>query len=124
MKNEYFRFKDLKVWQKALDYADKIIQVTENLNTEKHHYRLIEQLESSSASVAQNISEGKGRYSKKEFVQFLYFSRGSFNETLTLINLFHKRNWISEKSLDDLEEQAYEIACMLKALINSISRSI
>lgn len=124
MKKVHFKFKDLQVWQKALEYADQVIQLTENLNTEKNHFRLVEQLESSSASIAQNISEGKGRYSKKEFVQYLYFSRASLYETITLINLFHKRNWISDESLELLEENAFEIANMIKVLINSISRSL
>jgi four helix bundle protein len=87
MKKIHLKFKDLQVWQKTIDYADQVIEMTENLNTKRQHFRLIEQLESSAASISQNISEGKGRYSKKEFVQFLYFSRASLYETVTLINL-------------------------------------
>ncbi|MGK7393408.1 MAG: four helix bundle protein [Candidatus Cyclobacteriaceae bacterium M3_2C_046] len=45
------------VWQKAIDFADKIIETTENLNTSGKHFRLIEQIESSSTSIAQNISQ-------------------------------------------------------------------
>ena len=63
MEKPIFGFKDLKVWQKALDFADEVIELTENLNTKYKHFRLIEQIEGSSASVAQNISEGKGRNS-------------------------------------------------------------
>ena len=36
------------------------------------HYRLLEQIESSSTSVSMNLAEGKGRYSKKEFIQYCY----------------------------------------------------
>ena len=120
MKDVNFNFKELKVWQKAIDFADQVINVTENLNSDRRHYRLIEQLESSSASVAQNISEGKGRFSKKEFVQYLYISRGSLYETITLLNLFERRKWISREILSQLEEKAFEIASMIKGLINSI----
>jgi four helix bundle protein len=114
-----FNFKELKVWQKALSFANKVIDLTENLNTNKKHYRLIEQIESSSASVAQNISEGKGRYSKKEFVHFLYIARGSLYETVPLLNLFKLRNWI-EQQLNETENEAYEVASMIKGLINKI----
>ncbi len=115
-----FAFKELKVWQKALHFADDVIDLTENLNTDRKHFRLIEQIESSSASVAQNIAEGKGRFSKKEFRQYLYIARGSLYETVTLLNLFQLRNWIAKDQLDEMEFQAFEIAKMLKGLINSI----
>jgi four helix bundle protein len=114
-----FGFKDLKVWQRALDLADKVIDTTENLNTDRKHFRLIEQIEGCSASIAQNIAEGKGRRSNKEFIQFLYIARGSLYETVTLLNLFHRRKWIDTDKLDFFEEQAFEIASMIKGLINS-----
>jgi len=97
-----------------------VIQLTENLNTEKNHYRLIEQIESASSSVSQNIAEGKGRYSAKEMRQFLYYSRGSLYETVTLLNLFALRKWITNNQLDELEAEAIEIGKMLNGLINSI----
>ena len=119
-KNVHFNFKDLMVWQKAIEFADKVIQMTEGLNTDRKHFRLIEQIESSAASIAQNISEGKGRFSKKEFAHYLYISRGSLYETITLLNLFQRRKWILEDTLIELEGKAFEIANMLKGLINSI----
>ena len=119
-KKVHFNFKDLIVWQKAIEFADKVIQMTEGLNTDRKHFRLIEQIESSAASIAQNISEGKGRFSKKEFAHYLYISRGSLYETITLLNLFQRRKWILEDTLIELEGKAYEIANMLKGLINSV----
>lgn len=72
-----FGFKELIVWQKAMEFADQVLDLTDNLETDRKHYRLIEQLESSVTSVALNIAEGKGINSNKEFIQFLYISRGS-----------------------------------------------
>jgi four helix bundle protein len=80
---------------------------------------LIEQVESSSASISQNIAEGKGRNSKKEFEHYLYIARGSIYETVTLLNLFYKRSWIEPEKLNEMENEALEIAKMLKGLINS-----
>ena len=113
----------MKVWQRALDFADKVLDITENLNTSSKHFRLIEQIEAASASISQNIAEGKGRRSKKEFVQYLYISRGSLYESITLLNLFQRRNWISIGTLEEMEDEGVEIASMLKGLINSIYRS-
>src|SRR3990172_3386985 len=90
-----FSFEDLEVWQKSVDFAVKVIDVIEIINTNRNHYRLIEQLESSVSSISANIAEGKGRNSKKEFIQYLYIARGSLFETITFLTIFHKKNWSS-----------------------------
>jgi len=116
-----FGYEDLDVWNKAVEFAVEVIDLVENITTDRKHYRLLEQIESSSASVSMNIAEGKGRYSKKEFVQYLYISRGSLYETMTLLEIFKRKKWISEKSFSKFEQRGKEIASMLKGLINSIS---
>lgn len=119
-----FGFEDLDVWQKAVKFAQKVITLTEKINTRYKHFRLIGQLEASSTSIALNIAEGKGRYSKKEYVQFLYIARGSLYETVTLLTIFHRNNWINEEQLDNIKNFAGEIGKMLSGLIASIKRSI
>ncbi|MGQ1787096.1 four helix bundle protein [Saccharicrinis sp. GN24d3] len=79
----------------------------------------MEQLEAASASVPQNIAEGKGRNSAKDFVTFLYYSRGSLFESLTVLYLFRRRNYISDEQLVELEDEAFEILKMINALISS-----
>lgn len=115
-----FAFKDLKVWHKAVDFADFAISLVENLNSDRKHFRLVEQFEAAATSVSMNIAEGKGRNSQKEFVQYLYIARGSLYETVTLAIIFQKRNWINPEDLTKIETQALEIASMIKGLINSI----
>jgi four helix bundle protein len=110
----------LEVYQKALDYSVSVIKVVDQLNTPRKHYRLIEQLESSSSSVALNIAEGKGRFSKKEFKQFLYISRGSLFETVAMLQILKKKEWLSKPEYTDLYSKAEEINRMLSGLINSI----
>ena len=115
-----FGYEKLLVWQRAVGWACNIISIADTLSTDRKHFRLIEQLESASTSVEMNIAEGKGRYSKKEFVQFLFIVRGSLNETLTLLEIFHRRKWIESSLLSKLRSEAAEIAKMLNSLINSI----
>lgn len=117
-------FKKLDVWNKAIDFADSVINLTENLNTHSKHYRLVEQVEACSASVSANIAEGKGRNSNKEFIQFLYIARGSLYETISFLSLFEKRKWITKKQLDEIEGGAVELASMIKGLINAIAKNI
>ena len=115
-----FAFKDLKVWHRAVAFADHAISLVDSLETDRKHFRLIEQLEGAATSVPLNIAEGKGRNSKKEFIQFLYIARGSLYETVTLAIIFEKRNWIKQESLEKIETEALEIASMIKGLINAI----
>ena len=116
-------YKDLQVWQKSMIFANEVIQLIDEMETPRKHYRLFEQLESAVTSIPMNIAEGKGRNSKKEFVHFLYISRGSLYETLTLLEIFKMRDWLNAETFIDLEQKSNEIAKMLKGLINSISYS-
>ena len=105
-----FAFQKLDVWQLAVEFADTVISTTENLQTPRQHYRLIEQLEAASTSIAMNIAEGKGRYSKKEFVHFLYIARGSLYETITLLTIMQRRDWIDGEQMEAITIQADVIA--------------
>ena len=115
-----FAFEDLQVYQRALDFSVSIIELIDKIDTPRKHYRLIEQLEGSSTSVALNISEGKGRFSKKEFKHFLYIVRGSLYETVTMLQIFLKKRWLKKPSYTKLYHEAEEISKMLSGLINSL----
>ncbi|MDY6847359.1 MAG: four helix bundle protein [Chloroflexota bacterium] len=113
-------YKDLQVWQKSMIFADEVIQLLDEMERPRKHYRLFEQLEAAVTSVPMNIAEGKGRNSKKEFVHFLYISRGSLYETLTLLEIFKMRGWLNNENFIELENKSNEIAKMLKGLINAV----
>ena len=111
-----FDFKDLIVWQKAMVLANDCLSITENING---HYRLCEQLEACSCSVPQNIAEGKGRFSQKEFIHYLHIARGSLYECVTLLNILEERKFIDMAKLNSMEELCMEILKMINALISS-----
>ena len=113
-------YKDLNVWKRSMEFANIIIDLSENLNTSRNHFRLIEQLEAAATSIPMNIAEGKGRYSRKDFSHFLIIARGSLYETLTLLEIFQIRNWISIDDFERIESLGVEIAKMLNALNNSL----
>ena len=120
---EKFSFEDLEVWQEAVDFADRCLDVTDRINDTRRHYRLLSQLESAAVSPALNIAEGKGRYSKKEFVQFLYVARGSLFEAVTLLLIFKKRRWIGENEYLELKRAAIRLGRRISTLINAVRRS-
>ena len=117
-----FSFEDLDIWKKAIEFARIIIGLTECINAKRKHYRLIEQLESAATSVALNIAEGSGRYSRKEFIRFLYVARGSLYETVTLLTIFRQNHWIAEQQFLSIKDFSQVIVRMLSGLINSLKK--
>jgi len=115
-----FAFEELKVYQRALDFSVAVIDIIDEIETPRKHFRLVEQLESSSTSVALNISEGKGRFSKKEFKHFLYIARGSLYETITMLQIFGKKHWLDKEYYQKLYLEAEEINKMISGLISAI----
>jgi four helix bundle protein len=115
-----FSFQDLKVWQKAVLFAEKVIRTIDKFQTPRKHYRLIEQLESAATSVAMNIAEGKGRQTTKEFIQFLFIARGSLFEVVTLLIIFQRLNWIKKGIVMEFEQMTEEITKMINSLIKSM----
>ena len=81
-------------------------------------------MEASCTSVPMNIVEGKGRFTTKEFLHFLYIARGSLYETMTLLEIFSKRQWITQEEFFAVKNETREIAKMLNAFINAIKKTI
>jgi len=124
MTNVKYSFEELGIWQKSVDFAKEVIDLTDKIEADRKHYRLIEQLEAAASSIAMNIAEGKGRYSKKEFIKFLYVARGSLFETITLLTIFHRKAWIDDDQIAKSRAAGDEIGKMLSGLINSIKVSL
>jgi len=99
-----------------IDFAINVIDLIDGLETDRKHYRLMEQLEASATSIPMNIAEGKGRFPKKDYGHYLIIARGSLYETMTLLEIFMRKEWISSEKFLELEEQSSEIAKMLTSI--------
>ncbi|MBO5720510.1 MAG: four helix bundle protein [Bacteroidales bacterium] len=80
MKNS--NYKNLLVWQKAMDLVVEIYKISKLLPKEEK-YGISDQIRRSAVSVPSNIAEGQSRNSIKEFIQFLSIARGSLAELET-----------------------------------------
>ena len=87
----HFAFEDLEVWKRSSEFANLVMDPIESLDSARKHFRLVGQLEAAVTSFSMNIAEGKGKFSKKEFVQILFMARGSSFETITLSEIFAQR---------------------------------
>ena len=99
-----FRFQDLEIWQMAIEIADKLFDIADDLE-KKRLYRFAEQLRGAGMSMSNNISEGSGSVSKKEFYQFLNIARRSMFENANILIILHRRNLIIDDRLDNLLER-------------------
>ena len=72
-------FKDLIVWQRAMELVDEIYLVTSNL-PKTETYGLITQMLRAAISIVSNIAEGRARNHKLEFIRFLSIANGSAAE--------------------------------------------
>ncbi len=68
-----FRFENLEIWKRAIKVAHVLFDVADTLE-EKHLYRFAEQLRGAVLSIPNNVAEGSGSNSNREFGQFLNFA--------------------------------------------------
>jgi four helix bundle protein len=116
-------FRDLVVWQKAMEFATDVYRSTERF-PQSEIYGLTGQLRRAAVGVASDIAEGKGRLSKKEFIQFLAKARGSLCEVDTQLEISNNLEFLSAVDFARLRAQSREIGRGLNALIRSLQRSL
>ncbi len=112
-------FKDLQIWQKGMDIAEKCYFLTKSFPKEEL-YGMIQQIRRSSASIPANIAEGYGRRSPKDYSRFLNISQGSINELKTHLLLSERVGLCTLQDIawiiQSLQEETRMIASLLKKL--------
>ncbi len=96
-----FRFQDLEIWQDSIEIGNFLFDIADNLE-EKRLYRFAEQLRGAGMSISNNIAEGSGSVSKKEFYQFLNIARRSTFENANILIILNMRNLVNNELLDTL----------------------
>ena len=114
-----FRFQDLKIWQFAIEIADELFDIADDLE-ERKLYRFADQIRGAGMSMSNSIAEGSGSDSKREFGRFLNIARKSTFENANIFLLLEKRRLLSKergnKLLDDLELLCRQISSFKSTL--------
>lgn len=97
------------IWQESIKIADQLFDIADLLE-ERKLYRFAEQLRGSGLSMSNNIAEGSGSSSNKEFYQFLNIARRSTFETANILIVLEKRKLIDFKTSNNLIDQL-DIIC-------------
>lgn len=79
-------YKDLLVWKNGIEISKEAYKIANQLPKEEI-FGLSSQIKRSSVSIPSNIAEGRGRNTRKDFVQFLHIAQGSLLELETQIIL-------------------------------------
>ncbi len=112
-------FKDLIVWQRAMDYVEMIYDITKNYPASEKH-NLISQMQRAATSIPLNISEGCGRHTNPVFKQFLGHSLGSSYELETAIIISRRVKFITEEQSNQLLAPLSTIQRMLNKLMDTL----
>jgi four helix bundle protein len=83
---------------------------------------LVDQLNRAALSIAANIAEGNGRFTKPDRKNFFGIARGSVQECVPLLELAKRRQLITDDAHRELKERLEEISPMLSGLISGLEK--
>ena len=109
-------YKELIVWQKAMDLTDEIYVLVKKLPKEEL-FALSEQMRRSAVSVPSNIAEGHGRQTDKEYRQFLSIAKGSVCELETQLEIGLRQRYFSVEDISRASGLCNEVRKILTKLI-------
>lgn len=109
MSGKVKKFEDLEVWKEGLSLAICIYQELKNC----HDYGLRDQMQQSAVSIPSNIAEGYERNTNKDFIRFLYISKGSCSELRTQIYLAISIGLIEKQKCEELPVSTRKISAKL-----------
>ena len=114
-------YRDLLVWQKAMDLTIEIYSIVKLLPKEET-YALSDQMRRAAVSIPSNIAEGQGRESCKEFVRFLSMARGSLRELSTQLKICERLHYIDESNTSPSSELITEVDKMITSLATKLKQ--
>ncbi len=112
-------FKNLKVWQKAVDLAVNVYELTKSFPSEER-FEITSQMRRSSVSIPSNIAEGTARNSSKSFSNCLDISLGESFELETQGIIANRVGILSEEKFTTFSEELSEVQKMIIGLKNTI----
>jgi four helix bundle protein len=112
-------YRDLLVWQKALDLTVLIYRLSEKF-PKSEIYGLTSQVRRASVSVPSNIAEGYGRGSRKEYLHFLSVAQGSLKELETQVIVAQRLHYANDEEANGLLAVSETVGKMLGGLMRSL----
>jgi four helix bundle protein len=115
-----FAFEKLVVYQKAVALADACCSLTKDFP--RGYFFLADQLNRAVLSIAANIAQGNGRFTKPDRRNFFGIAGGSVQECVPLLELAARPGLLKPERHDKLKAELEEIARMLSGLISGLKK--
>lgn len=115
-----FNFEKLKVWQKAIDFANQVYAITRTF-PDNEGFGLTNQMRRAAVSISSNIAEGSSRASKNDYARFIEIATGSLFEVISQANISKRQGFLSEAAFAELYAAAEEQSKMLSGLKKSLN---
>lgn len=117
------KFEDIDAWKAGRVFCEKLGELIDK-GVFKSNHRLIHQLEGSAGSIMDNIAEGFERGSRKEFIQFLDYAKGSCGECRSQLYRAADRHYISKNEFDELYLLLIRISIMIQKFIDYLQKTL
>jgi four helix bundle protein len=117
-----FNFEKLETWQKAINFADVVYQLTRAFPADER-FGLTNQMRRAAVSIASNIAEGSARTSRTDNARFLEIATGSLFEVVSQSFIGRRQGFLSGADFQQLYAAAEEQGKMLSGLRRSILES-
>jgi len=111
----------IEAWKLADDLTVAVYQATQSFPREEI-YGITSQIRRAACSVPANIVEGSSRESKKDYLHFLYISRGSLSETQYFVHLSRRLGYLSDSDAERLIGQTRQTFACLHGLIRAVEK--
>lgn len=110
-----FKFEELKIWQRSLEFSFQIHQLTQSFPKDEL-FILTSQIKRAADSIVLNIAEGSTGQTNPEFSRFLSYAQRSGVEVIACLYIAKKRNLLSEELFKNLYDELEAIIKMVQAL--------
>ena len=115
----YKSFKDMPIWQEAMNIAEEIFKITDNL-PKKEDYGFTSQIRRAALSISANIAEAYGRNHTLDKINFYYFARGSLTETQSHLEYGLRVGYLRSKVVKELDKRLSKLHQDLNRLISRL----
>jgi four helix bundle protein len=119
----FFRFEDLRIYHKALEYVDWVYLMAKNTKDDPFMKSFFDRFLTSANGIPLNIAEGSSR-NKSQFVYYLKMAKSSVRECVVISTIAQSRGFINDSAYDDSKNRLMEMTKMIGALIGSLQRSV
>ena len=115
-----FRFEGLEIFQLAIDYALLVYRLTKAFPKEEV-FGLTGNVRRAATSIANNIAEGSGRGTRRDFMHFVDVASGSLSESVASFILAQRLGYTKPAELEEIRENADRLGRKLHSFKKSLA---